>query len=73
MNKFRTTNSVLMIAAVLFMAVGIASCGKKSAKIKKSEKMTMLMANSWKLDPNATIKGTTDAVEDSTGIKAVGC
>lgn len=68
----RLTNSfaAFSMVAVIFMSVAAVGCGKKGGKVKVSEKMTMLMAHPWKLDPNATIKGTTDAVEDTTGIKA---
>ncbi len=70
MKKFRNSTTIIALAAVMFIAAGAVSCGKKKSKVKKSEKMTMLMAHNWKLDPNATIKGTTDAIEDTTGIKA---
>ena len=59
----------LCLVAIVFMAS--TGCGKKStSKVKISEKSKMLMAHNWKLDPNATIKGTTDDIKDTTGITA---
>ena len=71
MKKFSKNMSMLGIVAVLLMAVGTAGCGaKKGGKVKISEKANLLMAHNWKLDPNATIKETTDNIKDTTGITA---
>ncbi len=69
MKKFTGSIACLGLVAVLFMAVG-TGCGKKGGKSKATAKMNLLMAHSWKLDPNATIKGTTDAIKDTTGVTA---
>jgi hypothetical protein len=45
------------------------SCGG-GKKADLSEKAKLLTSVSWKLDPNATLKGTTDKIEDTTTIKA---
>ncbi len=57
--------SLSVICAVLILT----SCGG-GKKVELSEKGKLLTSISWKLDPNATLKGTTDKVEDSTSIKA---
>ena len=71
MRKFSTSVNVLSVITVLFISVAAVGCGKKAGgKSKISEKAKLLMAHSWKLDPNATIKSTTDKIEDTTGVSA---
>lgn len=59
--------SSLIIVSFVILSTG---CGKKGGGVKTTEKMNMLMANSWKLQINETIKETTDNIKDSTGITA---
>jgi hypothetical protein len=56
----------LIGSLLLIMACGGGS-GKKAELTEKGELLTSI---SWKLDPNATLKGSTDAIEDTTGITA---
>lgn len=56
------------LLALLFIFV---SCGDEENKeVKLSEKGELLTSVTWKYDTNASIKGTTDVVEDTTGISA---
>ncbi len=48
----------------------LASCGGGAEKAKLTEKGELLTSIKWKLDPNATLKGTTDAIKDTSGITA---
>ncbi len=57
----------LMVMTSFFMFV---SCGGGGEKVTLSEKGVLLTSIAWKLDPNATLKGTTDALEDSTSLIA---
>jgi len=56
----------LMVAAFLMLI----SCGGGGEKAKLTEKGQLLSSIAWKLDPNATLKGTTDSIKDTTGIIA---
>jgi hypothetical protein len=56
----------LSLAALAFLTI---SCGG-GKKAELTEKGKLLTSITWKLDPNATLQGTTDKVEDTTGIKA---
>ncbi len=60
--------SFILIGAMAFMA----ACGGGNSEnaVKLSEKGKLLTSISWKLDANATLKGTTDKVKDTTGITA---
>ncbi len=56
------------LLAFLFIFV---SCGEEETKeIKLSEKGELLTSVTWKYDTNASIKGTTDDIKDTTGITA---
>lgn len=60
----------LGLTTLFFIAV---SCGGKKGETEKavlSEKGQLLTSITWKLDPNATLKGTTDVIKDSTSITA---
>jgi hypothetical protein len=62
-------NLYIVLSAVVLFA--LASCGGESkGGVKLSDKGKLLTSKSWKLDPNATLKGTTDNIKDSTGITA---
>jgi hypothetical protein len=56
----------LMVIAAFFMVI---ACGG-GEKAKLTEKGQLLSSIAWKLDPNATLKGTTDSIKDTTGITA---
>ncbi len=60
--------SIVLIGAIAFMAA--CGGGNSENEVKLSEKGKLLTSITWKLDANATIKGTTDKVEDTTGITA---
>jgi len=57
-----------MSLAILSAFLLVVACGGKKAQL--SEKGQLLTSIQWKLDPNATLKGTTDAIKDTTGITA---
>jgi len=63
----KTTTKIFLPVFILAVLI-FAACG--GGKVKLSEKGELLSSKSWKLDPNATLKGTTDAIKDSTKIKA---
>lgn len=70
MKKLSYLIPVIGMAALFFIAFS-TGCGKKGGKEgKHSDKENMLMANSWKLDVNGTIKTTTDSIKDTTGVTA---
>jgi hypothetical protein len=46
------------------------ACGGGGEKATLTEKGKLLTSIAWKLDPNATLKGTTDSIKDTTGIVA---
>jgi hypothetical protein len=57
-----------IITALLFV---FAACNdEEGGDAKLSEKGEILSSVTWKYDTNASIKGTTDAIEDTTGITA---
>lgn len=62
----------LSLIALFFVAV---SCGggkgdTKDGAVVLSDKGKLLTSINWKLDPNATLKGTTDVIKDTTSITA---
>jgi hypothetical protein len=58
----------LIISFMILTAVlGFMACGSHS-NIKLTEKGKLLTSVSWKMDPSATLKETTDAIKDSSGI-----
>jgi len=57
----------LTVISALFL---VTACGGGGAEVQLSEKGELLTSIDWKLDPNATLKGSTDAIEDTTGITA---
>jgi hypothetical protein len=63
--------SVKTIISLMLLVtfIGLMSCGG-GPKAKLSEKGQLLTSIAWKLDPSATLKETTDAIKDSTGIIA---
>lgn len=63
---FKWLMPLVVLSAFLFAV----ACGGGGKKVDLSEKGQLLTSISWKLDPNATLKGTTDAVEDTSGITA---
>ena len=74
MKKQLTSILAISLTLILFVAY---SCGggkdkdaAKDEKVVLTEKGTLLSSITWKLDPNATLKGTTDVIEDTTSIKA---
>jgi len=66
----KITNLILSFT-VITVLFAVAACGGAGGeKVELTEKGQLLASVSWKLDPNATLKGTTDAIEDTTGITA---
>jgi hypothetical protein len=63
----KTINLSFSIAVILF-AIFAVSCNSEKAKL--SVKGELLTSTEWKLDPNATLKGTTDDIKDTTGVTA---
>ena len=61
---------VLPISLITILIFAVSCGGEKKEEVKLSEKGELLTSISWKLDANATLKGTTDVVEDTTGIEA---
>jgi hypothetical protein len=55
----------IVIAGALSLMV---SCGGNKASL--SEKGKLLLSKNWKLDPNATLKGSTDTLKGTTGVTA---
>jgi hypothetical protein len=66
----RLVNLMLPIAVIGAIFLATACSGGGGEKVTLSEKGDLLCSIAWKLDPNATLKGTTDAIEDTTGIVA---
>jgi len=64
----KLTQSILSLA-VLAALFFIVACGG-GKKVDLSEKGKLLTSINWKLDPNATLQGTTDQIKDTTGITA---
>jgi hypothetical protein len=64
--------SVKVIVPIMFMAsfMLLIACGGGGEKATLSDKGKLLTSIAWKLDPNATLKGTTDSIKDTTGIVA---
>lgn len=61
----------LLILPAIALLTLLVSCGGGGAeKVKLTEKGELLTSISWKLDPNATLKGSTDELKDSTGLEA---
>lgn len=65
MKKLTQFIAPLVVLSAFLFAV---ACGGGGKKVELSEKAQLLTSINWKLDPNATLKGITDAVEDTTGI-----
>ncbi len=60
------------LIALFFIAI---SCGGSKNEVKGgdvvlTEKGKLISSIAWKLDPNATLKGTTDVIKDTTSIIA---
>lgn len=66
--KARTTLFLIAMTAMVltFSCLG----GIKKKEVKLSKKGELLTSIAWKLDANATLKGTTDVIEDSTSLIA---
>ena len=58
----------LMAFLIIFVSCGEGT--EESKEVKLSEKGELLTSVTWKYDTNASIKGTTDEIEDTTGISA---
>lgn len=72
MKNLAKSISLLGLVSLFFVVV---SCGggkdaAKEDKVVLTEKGQLLTSITWKLDPNATIKGSTDVIEDTTNIVA---
>ncbi len=50
--------------------VVLASCGETKPKVELSDKGKLLTSVVWKYDTNASIKGATDDIKDTTGVTA---
>jgi hypothetical protein len=67
----KKTMKLMLTFSIIGALFFISACGGGGGeKVELSEKGKLLTSISWKLDPNATLKGTTDLVEDTTGITA---
>lgn len=60
--------TLLMTTAAFLMI--FAACNDENKEAKLSEKGELLTSVTWKYDTNASIKGTTDEIKDTTGISA---
>ncbi|MCD4791955.1 MAG: hypothetical protein K8R54_01885 [Bacteroidales bacterium] len=60
----------LSLLACIFIFVSCGEDNKEDKDVKLSEKGKLLTSVTWKYDTNASIKGTTDDIEDTTGISA---
>lgn len=60
----------LGLLTLMIFAVSCGEGGKKKGKAELSEKGKLLTSVIWKYDTNASIKGTTDDIKDTTGITA---
>lgn len=61
----------LIVSLMVMASFGmLISCGGGGEAVKLSEKGELITSIAWKLDPNATLKGTTDVIKDSTSIIA---
>lgn len=60
----------LSLIALFILAVSCGEGSKKNEKQELSEKGKLLTSVLWKYDTNASIKGTTDDIKDTTGITA---
>jgi len=75
MKSFSFLLVVVSFATLVFVTSGCGGGNKKDSgsepeKIVLSEKGELLCSIQWKLDPNATIKGSTDTLKDATNITA---
>ena len=59
----------ISLIALLIIAVSCGEGGNKDDAVL-SDKGKLLTSVTWKYDTNASIKGTTDEIEDTTGITA---
>ena len=59
-----------LIGLATVILILFSACGEENKDAKLSEKGELLCSVTWKYDTNASIKGTTDAIEDTTGITA---
>lgn len=67
----KKTMKLMLAFSVIGALFFVSACGGGGGKkVELSEKGKLLTSINWKLDPNATLKGTTDAIEDTTGITA---
>jgi ABC-type lipoprotein release transport system permease subunit len=77
-NTMKSTSRILSAIFLAMFIVSLSSCGggqkenenKEPEKVVLSEKGELLCSQSWKLDPNATLKGTTDTLQDKSNITA---
>lgn len=73
-------SSIISAICVIALFISTSGCGggkgeskeekKENEKVVLSEKGDLLCSISWKLDPNATLKGSTDSLEDATNVTA---
>ena len=60
----------IILPLMIFTAFLLLNACGGGEKAKLTEKGQLLSSIAWKLDPNATLKGTTDSIKDTTGIIA---
>jgi hypothetical protein len=62
----------LLMITMSFAALFIFSCknGEEKKEDNQSEKYNLLTSVTWKYDTNASIKGSTDDMKDTTGVTA---
>jgi hypothetical protein len=74
MKNISSIISVICIAAIFPLTFGCGGGSDKkdgsNEKVVLTEKGNLLCSTSWKLDPNATIKGSTDTLKDATNVTA---
>jgi len=76
----RSISSIISTICISAMLIFTFGCGggnadnkddkKENEKVVLSEKGELICSISWKLDPNATLKGSTDSLKDATNVTA---
>ncbi len=76
MKNIKSIISVICITALFPLMSGCGGGSDKkegsteNEKVVLTEKGTLICSIPWKLDPNATIKGSTDTLQDATNVTA---